>query len=194
MSKDKPVKEEKKDRDMEIIEISKEEYDALLKDREEKKEWQELAARIKADYENARKRLEREKEEFIRFAQYNVLKDLLAVLDDFERAHSAALETGDIESLIKGLDMIGKDLHSLLKRYGVEEIDARGKKFDPELHEALMQEDNAEEEPFTVLSVLQKGYTMHGKVLRPARVKVSVASEEKGSSEENEIEEVKQDD
>ncbi len=189
MQKNSPMKEDKREdevvmkKDNESVSISREEYEELLKARDERKEWQELAARIKADYENARKRLEREKEEFIRFAQYNVLKDLLSVVDDFERARSAAVETQDIESLVKGLDMIGKDLQSLLKRYGVEEIDAHGRKFDPELHEAMLQEETEDAEPFTVLEVLQKGYKMHDKVLRPVRVKVSVAASEEEAGE-----------
>ncbi len=177
----------------EEVVLSKEEYEHLAEEARKAKELYEKCLRIQADYDNARKRLEREREEFIKFAQFRIIQDFLAVLDDFERAYESAKSSRDIEKLIEGLEMIGKDLYNLLKKYGVEEIEAEGKAFNPEVHEALMQEERDDVPENTVVAVLQKGYKLHDKVLRPARVKVSRRPEEKkadsgeiGSSEVNE--------
>ena len=171
---DEEISEEKRsvEEEKEVI-LSKEQYEHLCSEAQRAKELYEKCLRIQADYDNARKRLAREREEFIKFAQFNIIQDFLAVLDDFERAFASAKETKDIEKLIEGLEMIGKDLSSLLRKYGVEEIEAEGKAFDPALHEALMQEEREDVPENTVVQVLQKGYKLHDKVLRPARVKVS---------------------
>ncbi len=159
--------------DTDQVLLSRGEYEHLASEARKAKELFEKCLRIQADFDNARKRLEREREEFIKFAQYNIIQDFLAVLDDFERAFSSAKEARDIEKLIQGLEMIGKDIYSLLNKYGVEEIEAEGKAFNPEVHEALMQEERDDVPENTVVQVLQKGYKLHDKVLRPARVKVS---------------------
>ena len=174
------IKKENRKEDTNEIVLSKEEYEHLSSEARRAKELQEKCLRIQADFDNARKRLEREKEDFIKFAQFNIIQDFLSVLDDFERAFASAKETKDIDKLIEGLEMIGKDIYSLLNKYGVEEIEAEGKIFNPEFHEALMQEETNDVPENTVISVLQKGYKLHNKVLRPARVKVSKpANEEK---------------
>ncbi len=159
--------------------LSREEYEHLCSEAQKAKEFYEKCLRIQADYDNARKRLERERQEFIKFAQFNIIQDFLAVLDDFERAFESAKQTKDIEKLIRGLEMIGKDLYSLLKKYGVEEIDAQNKAFDPQFHEALMQEERSDVPENTVIEVLQKGYKLHDKLLRPAKVKVSKMGQKK---------------
>lgn len=171
--KEKEAPDTDKGSDAEQVLLSREEYEHLSSEARKAKELFEKCLRIQADFDNARKRLEREREEFIKFAQYNIIQDFLAVLDDFERAFSSAKEARDIEKLIQGLEMIGKDIYSLLNKYGVEEIEAEGKAFNPEVHEALMQEERDDVPENTVVQVLQKGYKLHDKVLRPARVKVS---------------------
>ncbi len=159
-------------RDDEVI-LNKQEYEHLISEAQKAKMWYEKCLRIQADYENAKKRLEREREDFIKFAQFTIIREFLQVLDDFERAKESACKTKDVDALIKGLEMIGKDLYSLLQRYGVKEIEAEGKAFNPEFHEAMLQEERSDLPENTVIEVLQKGYIMHDKVLRPARVKVS---------------------
>ncbi len=171
--KEKEAPDTDKGSDAEQVLLSREEYEHLSSEARKAKELFEKCLRIQADFDNARKRLEREREEFIKFAQYNIIQDFLAVLDDFERAFSSAKEARDIEKLIQGLEIIGKDIYSLLNKYGVEEIEAEGKAFNPEVHEALMQEERDDVPENTVVQVLQKGYKLHDKVLRPARVKVS---------------------
>ncbi len=172
----------------EKVVLTREEYEHLAQEARRAKELYEKCLRIQADYDNARKRLEREREEFIRFAQFRIIQDFLAILDDFERAHSSARSSRDIEKLIEGLEMIGKDLYNLLRKYGVEEIEAEGKAFNPDLHEALLQEERKDVPENTVIAVLQKGYKLHDKVLRPARVKVSryPVEEEKSESDKKE--------
>ncbi len=179
------------DQGEEVVSVAKEEYERLKEQAQKAKEYYEMCLRIKADYENARKRLDKEREEFIKFAQYNLIKDFLSVLDDFERAYHSAKATPDIDKLIQGLEMIGKDLYSLLRKYGVQEIEAEGKAFDPDYHEALLQEEREDVPENTVIEVLQKGYMLHDKVLRPARVKVSKGKvkEEKKNDEEGDNDE-----
>ncbi len=196
LSEEKDVKEagqEKNASDQKeaVVSVSKEEYERLKEQAQKAKEYYEMCLRIKADYENARKRLDKEREEFIKFAQYNLIKDFLSVLDDFERAYHSAKTTPDIDKLIKGLEMIGKDLYSLLRKYGVQEIEAEGRTFDPTYHEALLQEEREDVPDSTVIEVLQKGYMLHDKVLRPARVKVSkrtVVEEVRNGGKENDQE------
>ncbi len=179
----------KEDSREEEVVLSKEEYEHLAQEARKAKELYEKCLRIQADYDNARKRLDREREDFIKFAQFRIIQDFLAILDDFERAYESAKTSLDIDKLIEGLEMIGKDLYNLLRKYGVEEIEAEGKAFNPDLHEALMQEEREDVPENTVVAVLQKGYKLHDKVLRPVRVKVSKYPSDKennqGKKQEN---------
>jgi len=131
--------------------------------------------RKQAEFENFRKRTEREMQETYRRARADVLLDILPALDNLERAlkHS---ENADATVLHEGLALIYKQLSDTLGRHGLEAIDSVGKPFDPELHEAVAAEPNEEVEDHTVLDELQRGYKLGDRLLRPARVKVSVQS------------------
>ncbi|GMA56154.1 molecular chaperone GrpE [Alicyclobacillus sacchari] len=129
--------------------------------------------RTRADFDNFRRRTRQEREELTQFATKKLLGDLLPVIDNFDRA-MAALDQVDEPQLKTGIEMVHRQLQQLLAQYGVEAMAAEGAAFDPVLHEAVMQESVAGTEPGVVLQVLQTGYTIHGKVLRPAMVKVSV--------------------
>jgi len=131
--------------------------------------------RLQADFENFRRRALREREEAIRYGAQNLFKDLLTTVDNLERAidHARRGGGGDSENLLQGVELVQKDLLGLMARHGVTEIDAIGKPFDPAQHEAMAQAADASVAPNTVLEVLQKGYKLRDRLLRPARVIVA---------------------
>jgi molecular chaperone GrpE len=141
-------------------------------------EMKALAQRIQADFENYQKRQQRELATERRFAQAPLAGDLLPALDNLERAIGAAEKAGDKGSLAKGVAMVQSQLLDVLRRHGVTRIEAQGKPFDPNLHQAVSQQPAADHPPSTVVSVLEQGYLLHDRVLRPARVAVSVAPSE----------------
>jgi molecular chaperone GrpE len=127
--------------------------------------------RLAADFDNYKKRAARERQEYVAFANERILKELLPVLDDLERALSAA-EQHEEAQLEEGVRLVHRSLASLLERQGVKEIATEGK-FDPHVHEALLAQPSEEKEPGDVLDVIQKGYTLGDRVVRPARVIVA---------------------
>jgi molecular chaperone GrpE len=130
--------------------------------------------RAQADFDNFRRRTRQEKEEFAKYASQKLIESLLPVVDNFERAVSASREQKDYDSLVRGLDMIIRQLYQVFEAEGVQPIDAVGKPFNPELHQAVMQapaEDGVESG--IVLEELQKGYILKDRVIRPSMVKVS---------------------
>jgi molecular chaperone GrpE len=132
--------------------------------------------RTLADFDNFRKRSERERQEARRYALLEPLRDLLTVVDNLERALSAE---GSAEDLKRGVEMTLKGMRDLLRRHGVTEIEAAGAAFDPAVHEAVSrQEDPAAQVP-TVVEELQRGYFLHDRLLRPSMVKVGVPVERK---------------
>jgi molecular chaperone GrpE len=136
--------------------------------------------RTLADFENFRKRAEREKADFQRYALGSVIRDLLPVLDNFDRALEHA-EEGD--EFHKGVALIYKQLFDVLQRHGLKPITESGVRFDPNFHEAVIREEDPSVPSHTVTAVLQKGYFLHDRLLRPAMVKVAVGGpEENGSS------------
>ncbi len=126
-----------------------------------------------ADMENLRKRLDREKNEYFKYALSELLRDLLGILDNFERALGSENQ-GDEESLKKGVEMIYKQLYDLLIKQGVAPIEIKEKKFDPHLHQAFITEESDQVEEPQVDEELQKGYTIHDRLLRPSLVKVVI--------------------
>jgi molecular chaperone GrpE len=141
---------------------------------------EELAAkgdaflRLTAEYQNYRRRVEKEKQELIKFGNEKLVVDLLKVLDNFDRALSSVdYDCEENKNLISGIEMIRKSLSDLLKDYGVDTIEAVGQLFDPVMHHAVMTEAAEGVAPDTVLDEFQKGYTLNQKVIRPSMVKVS---------------------
>jgi molecular chaperone GrpE len=128
--------------------------------------------RAMAEADNIRKRASRDIEHAHKFALENFSKDLLAVKDSLEMGLAAA-DTADAESLLAGSEATLKLLAGLLERFGISEIDPEGEPFDPERHEAMTMQPSAEVEPGSVLTVIQKGYVLNGRLLRPARVIVA---------------------
>ena len=141
----------------------------------EKAEMKDQFLRKAADFDNFRKRLIRDKEDAVSFANTSLLTDLIDVLDDFERAEEAARKSKDFETLANGVDLIEKRLLGLLeKKWGLTKYVPVNEAFDPEKHEALMMTESPDVKEATVAEVFQNGYILHGRVIRHAQVKVSM--------------------
>jgi len=130
--------------------------------------------RLRADFDNYRKRSEREREEVLRYALTEPLRALLPVIDNLDRAIAAQ---GGAEDLRRGVEMIARQLADTLRKLGLSEVPAVGERFDPRMHEAVMREESAEVGAPTVIGELQKGYWLHDRLLRPAMVRVAVPAE-----------------
>ncbi len=138
---------------------------------QEKQELTGRLLRLQADFDNYRKRMRMEKETLEEYANFGFIQKLLPVLDNLERASSASAEARD--AVVEGLSMITRQFTEILEKEGVVPIECRGKPFDPNYHEAVLQEKDSEHAPGTVLQEIQKGYLMKDKVLRVSMVKVS---------------------
>lgn len=142
---------------------------------EASKNW-DMYLRERADQENFRKRMQREKEDLARFANENLLRAFLPILDNLERAVShASQEPETAAGLLEGVEMTVDQFHKVLEKSGVSPVEATGKPFDPTWHEAMGQLESREYPPNTVVQELQKGYTLNDRLLRPALVMVAKA-------------------
>ena len=188
-----PEQEEVEETDQESLETSNEEESKA----EEKKELtpmeqlqeqirlkdEEIAnqkdtfLREKAELENFKKRLTKEKDDFVQFANERLLQELIQIEDNLERALEVPNAT--LENLKEGVEMIQKQFSTFLKNQKVEPIEAIGKAFDPTLHEVLNQQESEEHEENTVIEEYSKGYTLNGRILRPAKVVISKKPAEK---------------
>lgn len=128
-------------------------------------------ARMQADFDNYRKRTAREREDLLKYANEQLILSLLPVVDNFERALST--KNDDPEKLLAGVEMISRQLKEILEREGLCPIPAVGEQFNPEVHEAVMKEENSEYPENTIIEELQRGFTCRGKVIRAAMVKVA---------------------
>ena len=129
--------------------------------------------RLAAEFDNYKKRMERERDITLKFAEENILRDLLPGLDNLERAMVQGRETNNIDSLLEGLELTRKGLLETLERFGVTPVVSVGAEFDPNLHEALAMEENGEEPANRVVKELLKGYHYKDRLLRAAKVIVS---------------------
>lgn len=145
----------------------------LAKAEKERDEFRGLLLRTQADFENYQKRSQRETAQERRFAHAPLALAILPTLDNFERAVAAAQQAGESGPLVQGVSMIRSQLLDALKRNGVTPIEAVGQPFDPNLHQAVMQQPAADKPPNTVLQALEQGFMIHDRVLRPASVIVS---------------------
>ncbi|SFW61526.1 molecular chaperone GrpE [Selenomonas ruminantium] len=136
----------------------------------ELKEKEDRVLRLQADFENFRRRTSKEKEELSAVVTQGMLKDMLPLLDNFERAMAA--EAKDGEAFQKGVEMIFTQFTEILKKNGLEHIEVEGQKFDPNFHQAVMRVQNADMEDDDIAQELQKGYMVKGRVIRPSMVQV----------------------
>ena len=169
------------------MEVAAQEADSTLSRREkapaapapgaeqEMAEFKDRYLRTLADFENYRKRSDREKQEFFKYALAGLLRELLPVLDNFDRALDHA-EGGD--DFHRGVLLIYKQLFDALTKNGLKPIDQAGVPFDPKIHEAVVREEDPTVPSHTVIAILQKGYFLHDRLLRPAMVKVAVGGPE----------------
>jgi molecular chaperone GrpE len=179
------MKEEAK-KEEKTITLPEAEYLKLKEEAEKAKETQDKLLRLQADWENTRKRIEREKQDFLKFANEGIIAELLNILDDLERAvNLAETKHEDLPAFLKGVEMILAHLYQMLKEYGVKPIEAKGKLFDPVYHEALMQVEDGSKTENTVVEELQKGYLLNERVIRTAKVKVSKRTEDREQRTEN---------
>lgn len=151
----------------EEIEALKGQVEKLTGDLQEKKD---RLLRLQADFDNFRRRSAKEREEISAVVTQNFCKDMLPLLDNFELAMAA--ETKDVEAFQKGVEMIFTQFQEVLKKNGLEQIEAVGQKFDPNFHQAVMRVEDPEREDDTVAQELQKGYMVKGRVIRPSMVQV----------------------
>ena len=166
--------------------------EALIAKAQEVEHLQDRLVRLQAEFENYKKRMAREKAEFLKFATEGLLLELLPVLDNLERAiTSARAETTSHEAVVEGIDMIVRLFRATLEKAGVKSMDAVGKPFDPNLHQAVAQVESPGGPDNVVVEEIQKGYLLEGRVLRAAMVKVSRASSpeaERGTADEGSCE------
>ena len=152
----------------------------VAKLRQEIADLRDRSMRTLADFDNFRKRSERERQELRRYALLEPMRELLTVADNLDLALSAQ---GSAEDLKRGVEMIHRQMQELMRRFGVTEVAAAGQPFDPTLHEAVSREESAEVKAPTVVAELRRGYRMHDRLLRPAMVKVAVPPEGGGGGE-----------
>ena len=136
--------------------------------------------RLAAEFENFRKRTEAEKTEFVKYSHEKIIKDLLPILDDFERALANGKKSTDFDSFYKGVEMIYQKLQKAFDEKGVKPIESLGKEFDVMYHDVLMQMQKPGVPPHTIIEEVERGYTLHGKVIKHA--KVIVAAEQPAES------------
>ena len=141
--------------------------------------------RAQADLENYRKRAQREAEEIRRYHTMSLMRDMLPGLDNLQRAISAAENSSNIEELLQGVRMVAGQFEAMLSNHALEPIEAAGKPFDPNKHEAVQQVPSAEYSPMTVIEEIERGYTLHDRVVRPSKVIVSSGHSEQTQEQEN---------
>lgn len=155
--------------------------DETQKLRDEAQQAKDHYLRTLADFENTRKRLQREKEEFVKFAAESMVRELLPIVDSLDQALVAVDKQSDPQAIIKGVHLIYRQLLGLLDKEGVKRIPTVGEPFDPHKHEAVAQVESTDGTPDdTIVEEVQVGYTMNGKVVRPAMVKVATTRPETG--------------
>ncbi|WP_445677875.1 nucleotide exchange factor GrpE [Psychrobacillus sp. FSL K6-2365] len=150
-----------------------EEVDELTLAKQQVEEEQDKLIRLRADFENYKRRVQLDKASDHKYRAQSVLMDILPVLDNFERALAVETTSEEATSLVKGVDMVYRTLLEAVKKEGLEQIEAEGVAFDPNFHQAVMQEQDDSKESGIVLQELQKGYKLKDRVLRPSMVKVN---------------------
>ena len=140
--------------------------------------------RSQAELENFRRRTQKEQLDAMKYQSLAVVRDMLPGIDNLQRAIAATEQSGDTENLITGVKMVAQQFVDVLKSHNTEALNPEGQPFDPNQHEALSQVPSAEHDPMTVLQVVETGYKMHDRVIRPAKVLVTCAPPEPAAEEE----------
>lgn len=183
-SDEKTGKEEKASDVDEPVVLSKEEIADLRKKAEERDSFLDQLLRTRAEFQNYQKRVRKENESTAQYAIQGLILDLFPELDNFDRALKLADSSKDFDKFVEGIKLIEDQLFKVLAKYGVKSIETVGKAFDPNLHEAVMEEENNELPHHTIVDELQGGFLLKERVIRPSKVKVS-----KRIIEENDVKE-----
>jgi molecular chaperone GrpE len=157
--------------------IDKERLKRLVKGYKQKEEYLDHLRRLKAEFDNYKKRIMKEREELLRYANEDLIKELLPVIDNLERALNEESQTHNFESFREGILLIKKQILDILIRKGLKEIESVGKPLDPALHHAMMQRNSNQYQEDIIIEELQKGYLLHDRVIRPSQVIVSSGKE-----------------
>ncbi|MDP3014501.1 MAG: nucleotide exchange factor GrpE [Candidatus Subteraquimicrobiales bacterium] len=171
--KKKAAKEEKPEKESKASSLKKE----FEEKEKEVADYLDRLKRLQAEFENYKKRILKEQTQFLELASQNIISELLSVLDNLERALASSKEGGNFESFIKGVEMVHNQFLQVLEGAGLKVVNPIGKHFDPREHEAFLQVESNEHEEGTIVEVLQKGYLLKDRVLRPAIVKVAKNSQ-----------------
>ncbi len=154
------------------VTISKQEYDALKVRGEERDAFSDKYFRAQAEFENIRKRLEKDKAEFVKYANEGFVIELLPIIDNLEIAEKHIKEAKDFKAVQDGVDMIQLQIQSFLKGIGLERLNTVGGKFDPHMHEPIETVEAPDKEDGTIVAELKPGYKFNGRLLRPVAVKI----------------------
>jgi molecular chaperone GrpE len=156
----------------EKITVLKKEYDDLLAKSKEIEALHDKYLRAHAEFDNARRRLEKDKTDFMKYANEGLILDFLPILDSLEIAEKHIKEAKDFKAVQEGVGMIQQQIQDFMKDLGVEKVKTAGEKFDPHVHEAVETEESNDKEDGLVVDELKPGYRLNGKLLRPAMVKI----------------------
>ncbi|MEM3383694.1 MAG: nucleotide exchange factor GrpE [Nitrososphaerales archaeon] len=157
---------------------------ALKEEHERAEDYLNKLKYLQADFENFQKRVNKEMLDLVKYGNERLMVKLLNIIDDLERSIKFSKESDNKESLIEGVEMVLKNLKEILKKEGLEEIEAVGKNFDPNLHEAVARVQTDNYPTNTVIEEIRKGYLLNGKLIRPSMVKVALNLNEKGDNHE----------
>lgn len=153
--------------------VSVKEYQELTENSKNNQEYFDKLLRLHAEFENFKKRTDKDKQQFLKFANESLIYELINILDNFERAFESANKMTDFKSLHQGVEMILKQIHQLLEKNGVKKIECVGESFDPVHQEAIAHIETDKHPENTVVEEVQKGYLLEGRLIRPAIVKVA---------------------
>lgn len=189
--KDENIKGKEAQKEQEELESLKAELKVLREEVATKDDYYDKFLRLQAEFDNFKKRVLKERSEFIKFANEGLILELVSILDDFERGIKSAEQKKDFELLHQGVDMISKQLHRLLEDKGLKKIKSVGEKFDPNQHEAMEVIEDETKEEGSIVEEFQPGYTLNDRVIRPAKVKVAKKEEKVEEEKEKEKQEEK---
>jgi molecular chaperone GrpE len=136
-------------------------------------EYRDQLLRMKADFENTKKRLERDKVDAIKFANERLLQEILPIVDNLDRAMTSLSEGHDPGKVKQGLKIAQEEVHKVLELHGVEVVKSVGTEFDPKFHEAVAVVEDADVKDGTIVDEIQRGYILNGRLIRPSRVRIS---------------------
>ncbi len=172
-----PDKEAPKAKDKKTSDKGKKKVEGIKELKEQIDSEKDKALRLSAEFENYKKRKQREIDEFRKFANESIFRQFLSIVDNLERAIDSTKENSDESSLLEGVKLTYKEIIKLFEAFNVKLVEAEEKPFDPNFHQAVTQEETDEFPENTVTKVLQKGYLLHDRLIRPAMVVVSKKAE-----------------